>query len=113
MDTRGELVICDVLFKEEVPTDILITIENSLCANNIKVVNKCKHEFEPQGLTKIWILSASHFGLHTYPEANYISMDCYTCSGEGSATKTMDYIIKYYKEYIKSYTFKTIERGNI
>lgn len=66
MDIRGEIVMCDIVFEKDIPSDLLITVENSICENNIKVVDKIKHEFDPQGLTKVWILSASHLSLHSY-----------------------------------------------
>lgn len=43
------------------------------------VVQKNRHQFEPHGETVAFILSESHFTLHSYPEENYISVDVYIC----------------------------------
>lgn len=39
------------------------------------------HKFTPYGLTIIAVLGESHIILHTYPEYNHVSLDCYTCFG--------------------------------
>ncbi|MBI2632528.1 adenosylmethionine decarboxylase [Candidatus Pacearchaeota archaeon] len=39
------------------------------------------HRFTPYGLTIIAVLGESHIILHTYPEYNHLSFDCYTCFG--------------------------------
>ena len=46
------------------------------------VVNEVMKEFEPFGTTAVFILSESHFTLHTYPEHAYMSVDLYVCNFE-------------------------------
>ena len=53
----------------------------------LTVVNECEHNFDPYGLTKIFILSESHVTLHTYPECGFISIDLYICAPEFDLTK--------------------------
>jgi S-adenosylmethionine decarboxylase len=36
-------------------------------------------EFFPQGVTILFLLSESHFSIHTYPEKGFAAIDCYTC----------------------------------
>jgi S-adenosylmethionine decarboxylase len=43
------------------------------------VLNTVCHKFEPQGFTMIFLLSTSHFSIHTYPEHNKCSIDLYSC----------------------------------
>lgn len=45
-----------------------------------QVVKRVRHRFAPIGETIVYILSSSHFSLHTFPEHNYISLDIYSCS---------------------------------
>ena len=43
------------------------------------VLNKSIHEFAPQGITMLYLLSESHISIHTFPEKNYFAFDIYTC----------------------------------
>jgi S-adenosylmethionine/arginine decarboxylase-like enzyme len=92
--TKGELVTADLWLKKMPELDELEgLIEMALIENKINVVNFIEQLFEPQGATLVWILSASSITVHTYPEHKYISLDCYTCGGEGSAIDTVMYIV--------------------
>ncbi len=44
------------------------------------VVSKSYHKFSPTGITLVYILSQSHFILHTWPEHNLIHLDLFSCS---------------------------------
>ena len=44
------------------------------------IVQKTNFKFTPQGETIVFILSESHFSVHTYPEHNYITLDIYICN---------------------------------
>jgi S-adenosylmethionine decarboxylase proenzyme len=46
---------------------------------NFTILNKKIHEFEPIGITIIYMLSESHLTIHTFPERKYIAFDLYTC----------------------------------
>lgn len=46
---------------------------------NLNVVQTSYHEFTPQGITFLYILSQSHFAIHTWPENNFIHMDLVSC----------------------------------
>lgn len=48
-------------------------------ATGATVLNLCAQPFEPQGVTAVAILAESHASLHTYPEANLVFWDCFTC----------------------------------
>jgi S-adenosylmethionine/arginine decarboxylase-like enzyme len=112
MDIRGEHVILDIIFNT-FPNDLKDTINRVLKDNNICVVNYIEHLFEPQGVTACWVLSASSCVIHTYPEHKYLSLDCYTCSGEGSAMRVVDDFIAYYNQNIDKLNIKKINRGEI
>ena len=43
------------------------------------VVGVLDKSFEPQGVTLLFLLSESHFSLHSYPEEQFVALDCYTC----------------------------------
>jgi len=45
----------------------------------LSVLGAAKHEFYPQGLTAVVLLSESHISIHTYPEQGYAYVDAFTC----------------------------------
>jgi S-adenosylmethionine/arginine decarboxylase-like enzyme len=47
---------------------------------NFTVVQRNIKPFEPQGRTIVYVLSESHFTVHTYPEHNYLTLDIYICN---------------------------------
>lgn len=47
---------------------------------SLNVVNKAMHQFEPFGVTGVYILSESHLSVHTFVEERKVAMDLYTCS---------------------------------
>jgi len=49
----------------------------------LTILKESFHQFEPHGVTGNVILSESHANIHTWPEHNYISVDIFTCDGEG------------------------------
>jgi len=65
----------------------------------LNIVKETYHDFSPFGTTLIFILSTSHFSLHTWPENNYLHIDLLTC-------KTGDLTENSFFEAIKS-IFKT------
>ena len=61
-----------------------------LCGTKvIKIIN---HEFNPQGITIIAILSDSHAVIHTWPEYNFIMVDILTCGKQALPSKAIDYL---------------------
>lgn len=58
------------------------------------MVESCtRKQFKPHGMTSVWILSESHFTLHTYPEHGYLTVDCYTCGNEGDPQAAIDSLV--------------------
>ena len=48
-------------------------------AGQATVVDSRIHEFSPQGVTGILLLTESHLSIHTWPEKAYAAIDFYTC----------------------------------
>ncbi len=44
------------------------------------VLDRCFHNFNPQGVSGVIIISESHFSVHTWPEHDYAAVDIFTCS---------------------------------
>jgi S-adenosylmethionine decarboxylase proenzyme len=68
-----------LLEKLENGRDVLLKIIQTCKLN---VVNECGHQFTPKGYTFVYVLSESHFSIHTYPEHNMCYIDIFCCSKE-------------------------------
>lgn len=40
------------------------------------------HQFSPQGVSGVMIISESHFSIHTWPEYGYAAVDIFTCGDQ-------------------------------
>jgi S-adenosylmethionine decarboxylase proenzyme len=58
------------------------TIEQIVSAENIGILDQKFEKFTPYGVTGIFLLSASHISIHTWPEIGYCTIDVFTCSGK-------------------------------
>ena len=38
------------------------------------------HQFQPQGVTGMVLLTESHLAIHTWPETGFVSVDVYVCN---------------------------------
>lgn len=74
----------------------------------LTVIKKFKHNFNPIGLSLIYILAESHISVHTWPEYNYMSIDLYTC-GKTTPENTLDNLLS--KLDIHNLNTQTIQRG--
>jgi S-adenosylmethionine decarboxylase proenzyme len=57
----------------------------ALCVNaardaGLTVVGESFFQFEPQGVTGTVLLAESHIAIHTWPEANFVTVDVYVCN---------------------------------
>jgi S-adenosylmethionine decarboxylase len=74
---------------------------------------KVSHQFEPQGVTSVLIVGASHFCVHTWPEHGYASMDMMVCT-DSYQFKMRD-VLTYLEGALSvgSYNFTEVQRGLI
>lgn len=68
------------------------------------------HKFEPTGVTVLAIISESHIGMHTYPEADNVSLDVFTCSDPQKQLKFVKYMEKLLKPELVR--IAEVHRGN-
>lgn len=81
MNNKGLHVIADIYSKEQIAkANLVAAIVKAIKTAQMQVIGYVEHDFGRQdAFTAIWLLQESHFSVHTYPELNYISIDCYTC----------------------------------
>lgn len=51
------------------------------------------HKFTPQGVTALGLLAESHISIHTWPEAGYAAVDCFTCGDNCVPQRACDYLV--------------------
>jgi S-adenosylmethionine decarboxylase len=80
----GKHLIIDIknIKNEDIINDIdkLKTVMDNICEKyDFNILQKIEHQFDPQGISIIYLLSESHMTIHTFPEKKYIAFDLYTC----------------------------------
>lgn len=78
MDTKSQQLMLDMWTNEDV--DSLVPQICLYITEKFTVLQKSNYKFSPQGETVVFVLSESHFALHTYPERKYLSIDIYICN---------------------------------
>lgn len=100
-------ILCDFTYKEYI--DVEYAMDTALSkTNELTVVDKFKHHFNPQGISLIYILAESHISIHTWEEYNFISVDMYTC-GTKSPKNTLNAFLNFYN--ILDINKQEIKRG--
>lgn len=89
MDTRSQHLLFDAVLERDL-TETDVDHIKLVIEKNLTVVDRIEHKFTPQGETIVFILSESHFTLHTYPENRFISMDVYICNTETNLLKIVN-----------------------
>ncbi|MEH7238298.1 adenosylmethionine decarboxylase [Bacillus sp. JJ1562] len=97
MKIEGKHIIIDAFECDSSYLNDIIKIEK-MCIKaakdaDMEVLSSHFHQFEPQGLTGILVLSTSHLSIHTWPEERYASLDFYTC-GDQDLNGQVEYLLK-------------------
>ena len=56
--------------------------EKMLLESGFKILDKTEHYFEPMGYTGLFLLSESHFAIHSFPEEDKIYIELSSCVEE-------------------------------
>lgn len=105
----AEFIECKKTFLND-PIKLEQIIRNAIEYSGLHFEKIITHKFEPVGVTLLAIISESHIGLHTYPEAGHLSLDVFTCSHPNKQLKLIEYLQKVLKP--KSVKIAEITRGN-
>jgi len=96
----GEHLLIDIICENY---DILNSLEKleELSDKLIKIckltkLSKLKHQFKPQGITLITLLSESHLSMHTWPENKSICIDIFSCSDNLDIKKIEEILSQYF-----------------
>ncbi|MCK5345297.1 MAG: adenosylmethionine decarboxylase [Candidatus Heimdallarchaeota archaeon] len=79
--------------------------------SGLTLVSMTGKQFHPVGVTVIAVISESHIGIHTYPEARHASIDIFTCA---AGSKSVSKLLRFLKSKMNPKTVRVIElaRGN-
>jgi S-adenosylmethionine decarboxylase len=58
------------------------------------LLNEVLHQFEPQGITALALLSESHISIHTWPEVGYAAVDVFTCGHHTDPEEACKHMVK-------------------
>lgn len=110
MDTRSQHLIFDAVCERDI-TELDIDAIKQVIETSLTVIKRMEHKFSPQGETIVFILSESHFTIHTYPEHRYLTMDIYVCNLETNLEKIINLIKE--KVPFEKVESRILERGKI
>lgn len=105
----AEFIECKKTFLND-PEKLEQIIKNAIEYSGLHFEKIITHKFNPIGVTLLAIISESHIGLHTYPEAGHLSLDVFTCSHPNKQLKLIEYLQKVLRP--KSIKIAEITRGN-
>ena len=73
------------------------------------IVDVVFHNFSPNGISGMIVISESHLSIHTWPEYNFASVDIFTCGSAVNPWKAYTYLHKHFKA--KNVTAIEMKRG--
>lgn len=53
--------------------------EKFIISSGATIISGVSHKFNPQGVSIVFLLSESHFSIHTWPESGNLAIDFYHC----------------------------------
>lgn len=86
-----------ITYDIEMEKTLIDTLEEILLCSGFKIVKKVEHYFEVQGYTALWLLSESHFAIHTFPEEHKMYIEISSC-----VKKYYDNFLERLNELLKS-----------
>lgn len=76
--------------EETNPFELRKKYDTQLKESGFGVLSFVEYNFEPQGYTALWLLSESHFAIHTFPEEGKSYIELSSCI-ENQYTKFMKF----------------------
>jgi len=75
-------------------------LDRVVAKSGLHCVSSSFHQFEPYGVSAVYLLCESHLSVHTWPEYEYVALDIFTCGDEGSALKAFDLMLEEFQPKI-------------
>ncbi len=74
--------------------DLRVVLDRIVAKSGLHVISSSFHQFEPHGVSAIYLLSESHLSVHTWPKYGYMVLDIFTCEGDGPALKAFKLLLE-------------------
>lgn len=75
-------------------------LKNVAIECDLNIVSESGHQFEPYGVTYVFVLAESHLSIHTYPENGNAYIDIFTCVLEFDMTRAINALMNQFGEDI-------------
>lgn len=89
----AEIVVPSLQNREE-SKEVIPAFEAALSRAELQVLKLVQHDFKPQGLTAMALLSESHASLHTWPEYDLIALDVFSCTSRDKPEICLHHFVK-------------------
>lgn len=65
--------------------------------SGLKSISSAFHQFEPYGVSGVYLLRESHLSIHTWPEHGYAALDIFTCGDDRKALRAFGLLVDEFK----------------
>jgi len=72
-------------------------VDRVIAKSGVHVVSSSFHQFEPFGVSAVYLLRESHISVHTWPEYSYIALDIFTCGADKAALTAYQLLLDEFK----------------
>jgi len=69
-------------------------LDRVIAKSGLHAISSSFHQFEPYGVSAVYLLSESHLSIHTWPEYEYVAIDIFTCGEDGPALKAFELLVE-------------------
>lgn len=86
-----------------------VAMREAVIASDTELIEGISHQFSPQGVTALGLLSESHISIHTWPEHGYVAVDIFTCGTRANPYNACTHLIKAFQA--DRHTLNKLTRG--
>ncbi len=71
---------------------VMRSLKEAVVKARATLLGEVSHQFHPQGVTALLLLSESHISIHTWPESGYAALDIFTCGDHAMPDRACTYL---------------------
>ena len=72
-------------------------LDRVIAKSGLHAISSSFHQFEPYGVSAVYLLSESHLSVHTWPEYEYVALDIFTCGDDEPALRAFELLVEEFK----------------
>lgn len=72
-------------------------LDRVISKSGLHAISSNFYQFEPYGVSIVYLLRESHLSLHSWPEHHLLCIDIFTCGEDIHALKAFDLLVKEFK----------------